>query len=530
MTKIWSDVEDNNLSTPSSTKKQTIYDYFVNMALCNTVVVNPHPHKDSMNASGFLASDGSTPSTLKNSSHASGFYHPDQNNLLLATPGILKADFNGGLLKPLEPYHTPENIFYAPPVETPNKSPVLSSKEMENEYKSHFAATRRLSVSVPVIITPDQGKTQDGIVTEPAQTHCESTPDLSEARADERSQNGDVSPTVAVSNHHNVHWFRPATLTLGRKLLELPRLAIQKLPPLGRKSPSTPSVSPGYKTPFYEAESPDELALVYASSAYGVRLVKRQANYVTIEMPSGTLEKFEILYILPFDSVRKRMSVVVRHPRTLKITLYTKGADSAVMDSLSESFRESQHGQMYIFKCQEYLNTYASYGLRTLCLAKRVSYCIFVISRLTIRGMFRYLKELPAEVYSKWAEHHVEAEMALDDREQLIYESALRIEQDLELLGITGIEDRLQDGVADCIHALRRAAICVWVLTGDKIETAVNIAYACKLFEYGMELIQLSAVTDVNYFVLKRLFCDRCSRRFFLFYGRRIRKRCWNII
>ena len=76
---------------------------------------------------------------------------------------------------------------------------------------------------------------------------------------------------------------------------------------------------------------------------------------------------------------------------------------------------------------------------------------------------------------------------------QLLYESAIRIEHSLELLGATGIEDRLQDGVPECIHSLRHAGIKVWVLTGDKIETAVNIAYASRLFSPGMELLQLSA-------------------------------------
>lgn len=102
------------------------------------------------------------------------------------------------------------------------------------------------------------------------------------------------------------------------------------------------------------------------------------------------------------------------------------------------------------------------------------------------------------EEYAEWSEQHIEAEMAIDDREQLIFESAIKIEQDLELLGITGIEDRLQDGVAECIDSLRQGGIRVWVLTGDKIETAVNIAYACKLFVYGMDLIQLSARNEVT--------------------------------
>ncbi len=105
---------------------------------------------------------------------------------------------------------------------------------------------------------------------------------------------------------------------------------------------------------------------------------------------------------------------------------------------------------------------------------------------------------LKEEEYKEWSEIHREAEMAIEDRDDLIFQSALRIEKDLSLLGVTGIEDRLQDGVPDAIAALRHAGMKVWVLTGDKIETAVNIAYASRLFSYGMQLIQISAKTEVS--------------------------------
>ena len=89
--------------------------------------------------------------------------------------------------------------------------------------------------------------------------------------------------------------------------------------------------------------------------------------------------------------------------------------------------------------------------------------------------------------------------MALEDRDDRLFESAIRIEKNLSLLGVTGIEDRLQDGVPDTIAALRHAGMKVWVLTGDKIETAVNIAYSCRLFSPGMSLIQISAKNEVPY-------------------------------
>lgn len=84
----------------------------------------------------------------------------------------------------------------------------------------------------------------------------------------------------------------------------------------------------------YEAESPDEAALVYAARAYKCALVGRLPDQVTVELPHLGKLTFELLHTLGFDSTRKRMSVVVRHPLTDDITVYTKGADSVIMDLL----------------------------------------------------------------------------------------------------------------------------------------------------------------------------------------------------
>jgi phospholipid-translocating ATPase len=78
-------------------------------------------------------------------------------------------------------------------------------------------------------------------------------------------------------------------------------------------------------------------------------------------------------------------------------------------------------------------------------------------------------------------------------RERLLMDSYKRIEDRMKLLGTTGIEDKLQEGVPETISNLRAAGIVVWVLTGDKQETAINIAYSCKLFTQTMEVIKLNA-------------------------------------
>ncbi|CAG05674.1 unnamed protein product, partial [Tetraodon nigroviridis] len=225
----------------------------------------------------------------------------------------------------------------------------------------------------------------------------------------------------------------------------------------------------------YEAESPDEAALVYAARAYKCSLVGRLPDQVTVELPHLGKLSFELLHTLGFDSTRKRMSVVVKHPLTDQITVYTKGADSVIMDLIKPPDTGNSKGKRkkkIINRTQNYLNLYAADGLRTLCIAKKI---------------------LTKEQYACWLQHHLQAETAIQDRDQLLFESARRLETNLHLLGATGIEDRLQDGVPETIAALRKAGLQIWVLTGDKQETAINIAYACKLLDPEEEILTLNA-------------------------------------
>uniref|UniRef100_A0A7N5ZQA1 Phospholipid-transporting ATPase n=1 Tax=Anabas testudineus TaxID=64144 RepID=A0A7N5ZQA1_ANATE len=225
----------------------------------------------------------------------------------------------------------------------------------------------------------------------------------------------------------------------------------------------------------YEAESPDEAALVYAARAYKCSLVGRLPDQVTVELPHLGKLNFELLHTLGFDSTRKRMSVVVRHPLTDQITVYTKGADSVIMDLIKPP-DTGKHQKKIVYRTQNYLNLYAADGLRTLCIAKKV---------------------LTKEEYACWLQRHLQAETSIQGREQLLFESALRLETNLQLLGATGIEDRLQDGVPETIASLRKAGLQIWVLTGDKQETAVNIAYACKLLDPEEEILTLNADSQI---------------------------------
>ncbi|KAM9731066.1 phospholipid-transporting ATPase VB isoform 1-T3 [Dama dama] len=217
----------------------------------------------------------------------------------------------------------------------------------------------------------------------------------------------------------------------------------------------------------YEAESPDEAALVHAARAYSFTLESRTPEQVTVRLPQGTCLTFDVLCTLEFDSVRKRMSVVVRHPLTGEIIVYTKGADCVIMDLLEDpacvtDTNVEKKMRKIQARTQRHLDLYARDGLRTLCIAKKV---------------------LSEEDFRRWASFRREAEASLNNRDELLMETAQHLENQLTLLGATGIEDRLQEGVPDTIAALREAGIQLWVLTGDKQETAVNIAYACRLLD-----------------------------------------------
>ncbi|XP_070775865.1 phospholipid-transporting ATPase VD [Enoplosus armatus] len=213
----------------------------------------------------------------------------------------------------------------------------------------------------------------------------------------------------------------------------------------------------------YEAESPDEAALVHAAQAYHCVLRGRSTESLLVDLPGISSLAVPLLHILPFDSNRKRMSVVVRHPLSGQVTVYTKGADSVIMD-LTETPRGAEQAQEIYshirVQTQKHLDSYARDGLRTLCIAKKV---------------------LEEEEYEVWLKRHLLAESSIENREELLLESAQRLETNLTLLGTTGIVDRLQEEVPETIEALQRAGIKVWVLTGDKKETAINIAYSCKL-------------------------------------------------
>ncbi|XP_075031954.1 phospholipid-transporting ATPase IK [Calonectris borealis] len=217
----------------------------------------------------------------------------------------------------------------------------------------------------------------------------------------------------------------------------------------------------------YQAASPDEEALVSAARNLGYVFLARTQDTITIS-ELGKKRTYKVLAMLDFNSDRKRMSVLVRDPQGT-IRLYTKGADTVILERLQ------RRGPNEIFT-EMALDRFAEETLRTLCLAS---------------------KEVSEVEYSEWSRRHHEASILLQDRARELDKLYEEMEQNLQLLGATAIEDKLQDGVPETIQLLKLGNIKVWVLTGDKQETAMNIGYACKLLTDDMEILEEKEISEI---------------------------------
>uniref|UniRef100_A0A1I8NVP4 Phospholipid-transporting ATPase n=1 Tax=Stomoxys calcitrans TaxID=35570 RepID=A0A1I8NVP4_STOCA len=206
----------------------------------------------------------------------------------------------------------------------------------------------------------------------------------------------------------------------------------------------------------YQASSPDEKALLDACRQLGFIYLGDENDRLKIQIDTESPEKFHIvefkrLHILEFNSDRKRMSVIVADMENRK-WLFTKGAESSIFGLCSEDSKQM------IMQTDPHITEFAKEGLRTLAVARRL---------------------IPEDEYEEFCNDLSAAQMSLDKRKELLDECYKRIECDLQLLGATAVEDALQENVSETLLALKEAGLKIWVLTGDKVETAVNIALAC---------------------------------------------------
>ncbi|GAA5824901.1 hypothetical protein JCM11251_005386 [Rhodosporidiobolus azoricus] len=218
----------------------------------------------------------------------------------------------------------------------------------------------------------------------------------------------------------------------------------------------------------YKAESPDEAALVSAARDAGFVFISKTNQEIEIEA-LGQTERYVPLRTLAFNSARKRMSSLVRCPDG-RVLLICKGADSVIYQRLT-----ADHDKTVIETTSKQLEDFANAGLRTLCISSR------------------YMSD--AE-FSSWSKVYDKACAAVDDREDEIERACELVEKDLTILGATALEDKLQVGVPDAIAQLHKAGIKLWILTGDKLQTAIEIGFSCNLLTNQMEIMILSADSE----------------------------------
>ncbi|XP_054439770.1 probable phospholipid-transporting ATPase IIB [Pteronotus mesoamericanus] len=206
----------------------------------------------------------------------------------------------------------------------------------------------------------------------------------------------------------------------------------------------------------YQASSPDEVALVQWTESVGLTLVNRDLTSIQLRTPCGQILTYRVLQTFPFTSESKRMGVIVRDESTAEITFYMKGADTVMAAVVQyNDWLEEECGNM------------AREGLRTLVVAKRA---------------------LTEEQYQDFESRYTQARLSVHDRALKVAAAVESLEREMQLLGLTGVEDRLQADVRPTLELLRNAGIKIWMLTGDKLETATCIAKSSHLVSRAQDV------------------------------------------
>ncbi len=211
----------------------------------------------------------------------------------------------------------------------------------------------------------------------------------------------------------------------------------------------------------YQASSPDEVAIVKWTDSVGVTLVSRERTRMSIRDPTGSTHSYKILAVFPFTSESKRMGIIVQDEWSGDVVFYQKGADVVMTKIVANNDW-----------LDEECDNLAREGLRTL-----------VIGR----------KRLSAEAYAAFDRAYQQSQVAVSERAQAVSSAiAKHLEHGLELLALTGVEDKLQEDVKSTLELLRNAGLKIWMLTGDKLETARVISLSSKLVARGQYIHAVS--------------------------------------
>ena len=488
-------IDNHDVSMAQNEQAKQVQDFFLLLAICNTVIVAKYPHHDHMNASGVICDNSNLSIAIgSNSNIGNSEIFPKKHEYKEAIDSTKDKNPDNGTKKSvvIKTEGFDQDIQDDVSLETPPAS-ILSTGTTETSISASIVSSL---TTAPLQPEPSLTTHVPTVTFEQTNTEKKAFRSPNGIYADARSRNRllDIFPNFgrrSLSPIPSSPEDSPSTPSNGiteqghirspiysrPKHLQLPGLFSKLLGATSslslNKHSSTRSLTPTPSDfrPIYEGESPDELALVDAAYAYNCKLLRRSPTSAVVCLPTEGVLDFEVLHVLPFDSVRKRMSIIVRHPVSKERVLLCKGADSAMISRLQTTLQGSNE-ELEIDKTAQNINSYGKEGLRTLVMAKRI---------------------LDEDEYEEWAAEHSIAENSLHQRDRLLFESYNKIEWDMTLLGATGIEDKLQEDVPESISSLRKAGIVIWVLTGDKQETAINIAYSCKLFSKNMEIIKINA-------------------------------------
>ena len=230
----------------------------------------------------------------------------------------------------------------------------------------------------------------------------------------------------------------------------------------------------------FTGANPDEVTLVSSANELGFTFVSRESNIIKLSIKNfldGTDEvrKFEVLQKFDFTSARQRSSIIVKDLISNQIKLYLKGSDTKIFSSIDAFSIDSLIG-----KTKEHVDSFARRGLRTLCYSFKI---------------------LDMKNYEEWEKKYNELKYkSINDKSLYpqLEEMISEIESEATLLGVTALEDKLQDEVKEDLQKFIEAGINVWMITGDKMDTAESIGHSCKLFSEDTEVFKIKDTVDVN--------------------------------
>ncbi|KAK2948983.1 phospholipid-transporting P-type ATPase [Blattamonas nauphoetae] len=291
--------------------------------------------------------------------------------------------------------------------------------------------------------------------------------------------------------------------------------------PLASSSGSTqPMTKQLYR---FQSSSPDDIAFLNMLQACGLSFSERTSEWIEVKCGQFAV-KFIILAILPFSSARRRMGIVVRFENGT-IHVFVKGADSTILplceghpkpvsitiDDENEIDAETKKGERNENtqnppKITQSAPTHSSSPSQSTTttvdpLSELTPNRVYQetvqgvdhMSRLGLRTLCVCGRQMTQSELDRWLVKWKQAECSIEDRSTKMDETFAEIEKDMTILGCTGVEDKLQDGCSSTIDFFLSAGVRVWILTGDKVDTAVNIGFSCELLKSTTRIHRVTA-------------------------------------